>query len=362
MPPAQFRFDPLAFQNKIDYLKIVGNCRYSFARAVDEVFIDDKVNKGRAAGTIIIYDQDNCPIATFIGEIERKKFGKLPCSLNVISAFFGGLYISDKAWAQNEKLKNFLLLFVFPSYYAKKLKVDYIHLMLPPKVTIEYPEMISGLLPFYRCFVEVNSLLFTKLNEDLLSSFKYNTRYEIKKGIDSLREGEVLRDTDDILDHISRLNNSQASELKIQPKSADHFARIIRSQHFHSLIAVKDNQPVSMVVYTYWNGIATFNFNASTQIGKKLFINKALLFLAMKESSDRGAKYFVLGDGKEFFGNMINVAFFKKTFSTNEIINCQYIYPLSRIGHILVGIRQFRKNKLIRKTLIDDSNNRVINI
>jgi len=352
----QFKFEPLTHKNKNDYLKVVGNCRYAFARANEEVFIDYKINNGGAAGTVIIYDQDNNSIATFVGELERKKFKKIPVSMNSVSAFFGGLYVSEEAWKQKENLKNYLLLSVFPSYFAKELKASYIHLMLPPKLMIEYPEMISEILPFYWCFVEVNSLLFTPLDQDLLASFKYKTRYEIKKGLQHLSQIKVLRNTEDMHGHIMRLNHSQALELKIQPKSAEHFERIISSRYHHPLIAVENDQPLSMVVYTCWNGIATFNFNASTQEGKKLFINKALLFLAMKESYEKGAKYFVLGDGKEFSGNMINVAFFKRTFSTQEIINCRFMYPLSRIGHIILGIRQFRKINWIKNILVEDSN------
>jgi hypothetical protein len=356
MSREQFIFEPLYSKNKADYLKVVGNCSYAFARAFDEVFIDYKIDNGTAGGTVIIYDLNKKPIAAFVGEIERKKTGRIPFFLKTVTAYFGGLYISDDVWEQCDVIKSYLFLSVFPLYYRKKLKITYVTIMLPPKITIEKPEIIFKLLPFYGCETEINSLLYSPLSTDLLSHFKYNARYEIKKGLENLDQMEILRQNDNnIINYIKYLANMQAAELKIHPKPIQHFERILKSDYHQILVAVKDGQPLSAIIYTCWNGMATFNFNASTVEAKKTFVNKALLYTAMQESNGKGAKYFVLGDGREFSGNMMNVAFFKKTFATQEAINCRFMYPLTPLGHLVLGLRQFKKNRWISRALVGNS-------
>lgn len=355
MEMGNYRFEPLNNNNKADYLKVVENCKYAFARAFDEVFVDYKIESGSAAGTVIIYDQKGTPVAAFVGDLERRKAGRIPVYINFLAAYFGGLYIAEDAWDRSRDIKDFIILHVFPSYYEKKLRVAYVALMIPPKMTIEKPEMIFRLLPFYCCAAEVNTILYTPLSNDVLNSFKYNVRYEIKKGMGNLARMQVLRRTDgDILHHMMRLTTIQASALKIAPKPAEHFERILRSKYYNPLVAVMNGQPLAAIIYTCWNGMATFNYNASTYEAQKLFVNKALLYTAMRESFDMGAKYFALGDGKEFSGNMLNVAFFKRSFATHEAVYYRYLYPLSPLGHALLAVRQFKKAGLIRRTLMGE--------
>lgn len=357
----QYRYEPLSRGNLADYLAVTANCSYSFARDLEQHLLKCHLNDG-GTGRVVIYE-GKTPVAVFSGERTIERISRLPFSVNCLRAHSAGLLVAVTYMEKIESLREFVFVRLLNEYYLKTLNMDYVSFIAPPKVTITMPERVFQFVPFYSCLIDVNSLVYAKLGDNLLGSYKYNTRYETRKGLEALLKFQVLRGREiDVRKHLMPLVLLQAEELGLKPKPPEHFERLLKGNYHHCLAAVSEDGPLSALIYTCANGVATFTFNASSRDAKKMFINKGLLYTAMKESEQKGAEYFALGDGKEFSGNMLNVCFFKRSFANRETVNCRYIYPLSFLGHILIGFRQIRrmgqiKNALIGKQMLIKSGN-----
>ncbi|MBI5212503.1 MAG: hypothetical protein HY957_03910 [Nitrospirae bacterium] len=350
----KYTFKPLNKENIQDYLDVADNCSYSFAHDLEVSLLSKELDGKGDGGRIIIYETERKrPVAVFSGRMDKKKIGFTPFAFNVLNAPFGGILIDSGFVKEAALIRNFVLVNVFKEYYRNKLKIDYISLIVPPKLTIEEPSSIFKVLPFHSSMIDLNTILYAKLKDNILDELNSTTRYEIKKGLKNLSELKILNKSDSgFSEHFTCLMVMQADELGISPDSEISFANcVIASNCYHALVALENDEPLAAVIYSYRTGIATFSSNASSRKGKKLFVNKALLYTAMLDSMKLGAQYFVLGDGMEFVNNMPKVAFFKRSFSTNEVVNYRFIYPLSYMGYIATAIRNFGRLKKIQQAM-----------
>jgi hypothetical protein len=339
-----YRFEPLSQENKTTWLKVADECDYAPLNALDNSLIDMQL-EDRSAASAILYENDKA-VALFPGQIVIKNIG--PISMRIIQSRFGGLLITEDHISQASLLKDFMIREVLNEYYARRLKADYLELVLPPKVMIEKSSFIRTFLPFDKSDVGVNSILYTKLNDGLLDKFDYNVKWEIKKGLDNISRARVIEEKDiNALSIIAELEAAKASKLKIKAIPQSYFERFLHSSFYHIRIAVMDGRPVSAVIYTLCKDVSTFSYNTSTEEGKRNFINKALLYISMQNCHRAGARYFILGNGREYSGNtdeerqLKNLAFFKKRFSTDEVATFRFRHVLTKKGALALAIDRF---------------------
>jgi hypothetical protein len=222
-------------------------------------------------------------------------------------------------------------------------------------LSIELPALVHAVLPFSRSHVEVNSMLYVQLEGDFLVRFKPTVRREILKGLEHLRRASLVRSAGEderLIEHLVELEAEKAAELGIAPCAAAHFRQLIEDPWYHPLVALLDGRPAAAVISTCSNGVATFSFNASTRDGKRLFLNKALLYTAMLDNRARAARYFVLGNGRETPGwrirhgasqrNVPNVTFFKRSMATHEAACYRFLYPLTPLGQVMTALSQWQ--------------------
>lgn len=348
-----YSFKPLRADNKDVWLETAERCDYAPLNAFDEPLLDIQLKTNCAAGAILY--KGNKAVALLPGEILEKKM--TPASLRVVRSRFGGILVTNDNVSDILALRDFVFQKVLPDYYSKELKADYIDVVLPPKIMLEKPSCAHGLLPFYHGDVEINSILYVKLEDDLLGKLKYNNaRRHIKKGLENIEKLKIINsDGKDLFRHLSELEGAKATSLKIRGMPAHYLKRMLSSQFYHTLVAVSDDKPLSAVIYTCFNSIGTLRYNASSEEGKRLFINKGLLFLAMQDCRARGADYFLLGSGWEhpMDGSTKNqlqqLAFFKRCFSTDEATTYRFQYPLTFKGALALGANQMKKKRFFEE-------------
>lgn len=341
-----FRFEVLCKDNKHIWHETAEKCNYTPLNALEEPFLNLDSDSNRANYNIIIYEvKSGKAVALFPGEISEKKVG--PVTLRILKSWFGGLLVVDGDFRELQLLKDFVFRRIISYYYKRSSKIDYVEVVLPPKIMIENPCSAHNLVPFYKSSVEVNSILYVTLEQDLLGKFKYNVKWEIKKGLENINKIQMVQGKDkNILHYLLDLETQKASALGIEPIPVAYFEHILSSQFYYPIVAIADGCPVAALIYSSYKDVGTFRYNASNQKGKKLFINKGLLFFSMEQCRERGANYFLLGCGWEHAKDpkhkeqLRNIAFFKRSFSTHEATNYRFRLPLSYKGLIALGLDQ----------------------
>lgn len=345
---ASYRFEPLSRENRHVWLETAGRCSYATINVLDDLLLGLQIENGSSAH-IIIYENDS-PLAIFPGELSEKRFG--PAALRVLTSRFGGIFIADGQDHDLSSLKEFMRKQVLNGYYSVMRNVDYMDVVLPPKVMIEDPSGYRAMLPFPHGDMEANSILYATLEEGLLDKFKYNVKWEVRKGLEKISRVEVLNGRgNNIVEYLIELESQKAAKLKIKPVPASYFKRVLSSGLYHALVAVSLGRPLSAVIYTLCKDVGTFHYNASSPEGKKAFINKALLFRAMQICMENGARYFMLGNGWEMAndaaarGQLEKLSFFKRSFSTGEAVTYRFRYPLTRKGRLALFVKRSIRGK-----------------
>src|SRR3989338_9239139 len=170
-----FRFEVLTENNKNTWLDIAKKCSYAPVNALDEFFLDEQLENNCADGNAIIYERENnIPIALFPGVVEKRKRGLI--TLKILRSRFGGLLIDDNYSKDVLVIKNFVFRQIINKYYASKLRIDLVEVELPPKIIIDSPLIAFKIVPFYWSNVEVNSILYLKIDNDILGKLKHTVK------------------------------------------------------------------------------------------------------------------------------------------------------------------------------------------
>lgn len=348
MDSKAFRIEAVNDGNIRTWFESAAKCDYAPYNALDEKLGDLYLRKG-LCGSVMVFENGNpAPVALLQGEVIKKNAG--PFSLRIFSSKYGGLLLCREP-KERDALKVFTVNSLAGDYLTRRLKIDYIDMILPPLISIERPQMADKLLPFFQGQVEINSLLFARLEEGLLDRLSYNVKRETIKGLEILRTSKILRAGDPgIIDALADLEKQKAEFLHIEPVSRSHFERVLDPAGvYRAAVAVIGERPSCAVIYTICNGVSTFHHNASIGADRKTFANKGLLFNCMQEAKQEGAKYFVLGNGWERpktgseAGQLSKMTFFKRSFATDEVASPRYFCPLTNKGRLATALRRFKK-------------------
>lgn len=294
---------------------------------------------------IIVYKQKcedtKIPIAIFVANGLENRFNGF---IKILDAVFGGLFVAQKFWDEAWEIKSFFYEAVVIGYYAKKLSIDYINFLNAPLVSIEKREQVVICNPTYYAYVNNNTIVYTLLEGEFIQQLKQNSRYEIRKGMKFLEKNIVLNSKLDVVKHFHWLDHYKATSLSISKMPDNYFSDKLASRYYKSLVCLDKESlsPLCCVIYSVNGQIANFEYNSSTDTGKKTYANKALLYQAMQDSKFLGAKYFVLGNGYVEYGNMKAVTVFKKSMSTHESPSSIFKGPISLKGRVFITAMLFR--------------------
>jgi hypothetical protein len=338
-----YSFTKYKNETKDDWFSIVNQEKTLCINAKDEVLLEKNSDSN-----LIIYEEGinkKVPVAIFVSNGLSYKLNGF---IKILDANFGGLFISkiyiQKAW----DVKFFFYHKVVLEYFLKKLNVDFIDFMYPPLAAIETSSLSYISNPTPHAYVNNNSIVYMDLDGDFIQNIKSTPRYEIRKGLKFLNESIVLRsDEKNITEYFLYLDKFKAEKLAINQFTKDYFDELLASKFYKALVCV-DNvslKPLSGVIYSVDGEMGNFIYNSSTDEGKKHYVNKALLFLAMDESKSLGAKYFILGNGYVESGNMLSVTRFKRSMSSNEVECSIYRSPVSLKGKFYTSLLLFRKTQ-----------------
>lgn len=337
-----YSFNKYNSETKDDWFSIVNLDNILCINAKDEVLLERNSDIN-----LIIYKEEGggkkTPVAIFVS---NGLSSNVKGFIKILDANFGGLFILktylEKAW----EIKFFFYNKVVLGYFLKQLNVDFIDFMYPPLGAIETPSFsyISNPTPY--AYVNNNSIVYMNLDGDFIQNMKSASRYEIRKGLKFLDGNIVIKSNNkNMAESLLFLDNCKAKKLAISKFSKDYFEELLASKFYKALVCIdKDSQvPLSGVIYSIDGGMANYIYNSSTDEGKKYHVNKALLFLAMDESKQLGAKYFILGNGYVESGNMLSVTRFKRSMSSNEVACSLYRSPISLRGKLYASLQFFRR-------------------
>ena len=329
-------------ETKDDWFSIVNQEKTLCINAKDEVLLGQNSDFN-----LIIYQEKTnrkVPVAIFVSNGLSYKLNGF---IKVLDANFGGLFISKKYVQNSWDIKYFFYHKGVVEYFNKKFNVDFIDFMYPPLAAIEISSLsyISNPTPY--SYVNNNSIVYMDLVDDFIQNIKPSIRYQIRKGLKFLDESIVLTSDDkNITEYFLYLDKFKAEKLAINQFTKDYFDELLESKFYKALVCV-DNislKPLSGIIYSVDGEMGNYIYNSSTDVGKKSYANKALLFLAMDKSKSLGAKYFILGNGYLESGNMLSVTRFKRSMSSNEVECSLYRSPVSLKGKFYTSLLLFRNS------------------
>lgn len=340
-----YSFTKYKNETKDDWFSIVNQEKTLCINAKDEALLEKNSDFN-----LIIYEEGvnkKVPVAIFVSNGLSYKLNGF---LKILDANFGGLFISKKYIQKAWDVKFFFYHKVVLKYFLKKLNVDFIDFMYPPLAAIETSGLsyISNPTPY--AYVNNNSIVYMDLDGDFIQNIKSTPRYEIRKGLKFLDESIVLMSDDkNITECFLYLDKIKAEKLTINQFSKDYFDQLLASKFYKALVCVDkvSLKPLSGIIYSVDDEMGNFIYNSSTDEGKKFYVNKALLFLAMHKSKSLGAKYFILGNGYLESGNMLSVTRFKRSMSSNEVECSVYRSPVSLKGKLYTSLLLFRKSQSV---------------
>lgn len=338
-----YSFSKYKSETKDDWFSIVNQENTLCINAKDEVLLEKNSDFN-----LIIYEEgvnNKVPVAIFVSNGLSYKINGF---IKVLDANFGGLFILKKFVQKAWDIKFFFYHKVVLDYFLKKLNVDFIDFMYPPLAAIETSSFsyISNPTPY--AYVNNNSIVYMDLDGDFIQNLKSTARYEIRKGLKFSDESVVLMSDDkNMAEYFLYLDQFKAEKLSINQFNRDYFDELLASKFYKALVCIDkvSLKPLSGVIYSIDGGMANFIYNSSTDEGKKYYVNKALLFLAMDKSKLLGAKYFILGNGYLESGNMLSVTRFKRSMSSNEVECSIYRSPISLKGKLYTSLLLLRKIK-----------------
>lgn len=138
---------------------------------------------------------------------------------------------------------------------------------------------------------------FKFIEADFYKEFKKKTRYIIKKAESNLiyRKAEI---SDSI--HIFNLYEERMKNIKAKKKyflDLGTFDYLCNQQNSSIYLAYKGDLFVGFVCFLFDNEISHYHLSACNQIGRNFNANYLLLYLALKESFERGIKLVHYGGG-----------------------------------------------------------------
>lgn len=338
-----FSFKPLSDKTISDWQSVVQSCGYAPANALDVATLSRRDQKARA--DVVIYaGKGGDPVAVIPGDIVLQRQWRVP--FRSVRSYFGGLIIRDDCISRSEGIQAYAFTEIVRGYYRNILKIDFMDVGLPLRICIEDPGRAFSLVPFFDAHIALNSILYTDLRKDILGMLPYNVKRETTIGLGHLSKMRIGQTPDpEVFDAVKALDAEKASVLKVASFTEEYLRRITAGPWYHGFAAYEGSSPVAAVILTNANGVATYNYNASTAAAKKLFLNKALLYQAMLFARDHGASSFVLGHGYEHAHSqeqrkqLGRVTFFKRSFSTNETGFYLFSYGLNLKGKTAVSAR-----------------------
>ncbi len=338
MEAANFRCEALGINNAKDWLDAAGLCAYAPYNVFDPDFIERSSREGCGSLSVIIYEASSGkPAAIFPAELHVKSapFFKVRTAK---SAAYGGLMIAGGYIGQAGSIKKYFYENVISGYYRGRA-VDMVEVIPPPLLAIESPGLIHTAAPFYRAETEINSLLYCDLKGDFTAKFGYNVKRESLKGIDALNGLKLMTGPEEgIIGLLRDLESGKAATLNVDPIPGQALEKMLCSKVVTTVIAVSGGKALAAVSYSCRGRLATLHYNASTPEGKKSFVNKGLMLRCMLDCKDKGAEYFVLGNGWEHGRDrreseqLERMAFFKRSFSTSEASTFRFTSPLTLKG------------------------------
>ena len=303
----------------------------------DELIVNKEVN-------LIIYKKQKGsnfknPIAIFVSNGVLGKYYGLLRSLN---SAFGGLFIMETSLREIEEIRNFFKIKIIEKYFNRRLKIDFISLTSPPLAIIEQSKNLFQYNFSYYSYAGNNSILFVDLKDEFFRKLKLTVRNEISYGLDYLNRNLLLDErSDQLINHYVQLEEIKARRIGIAPLSRDYFEKRVSSSLYKCLVCIdlESLNPVSGIIFSLLGNIADFEYNSSSDIGRRTFVNRALLYHSMQISRDIGAKYFILGTGYIEGGNMASVTKFKKSMASEEVACSIFHIPVSLKGRLYIALR-----------------------
>ncbi|MDB9938786.1 hypothetical protein OAD78_06380 [Candidatus Thioglobus sp.] len=342
-----YSFSKYSKKCKLDWFYIANQELTSCINAQDELILE----KNRKFNLIIYKTEDGpdkkkVPIAIFASNgISYKANG----IIKELDANSGGLYIQRDFLRQSSAIKAFFLQEVVLNYFAKSCHIDFIHFMYPALAAIEKPESSFISNPTRYAHVNNNSMLYMNMEGDFIHNINRIPRQEINKGIRFIEKNILLKDKNEaMIEHFIYLDKCKSQRLSIKPFSRDYFEELLESKFYNFLLCLDKNTllPIGGFIYSLIGCVGDSIYIAGTVEERKLFVNKALTYLAMQECKLSGAKYFIIGHGYTD-GNMQAVTKYHRSISTNEIASYMFRSPISFKARIYTSLLLFRRREKI---------------
>ncbi len=338
MISADFRHEVLGVNNAEDWLNVAGECAYAPYNVFDPDFIERNTREGSNALSVIVYETSSGkPAAIFPAELYTKSASLIIIRIAKSSAY-GGLMIAGGYMREAGSIKRYFYENIISGYYRCKA-IDMVEVIPSPLLEIDFPGLTHAAVPFYRAEAEINSLLYTDLKGDFTEKLGYNVKRESFKGMDALKSLKVMTGSEEgAFGLLKGLECGKAATLNVEPIPGRVLEKMLGSRMVATVIAVSGGKALAAVSYSCRGKLATLHYNASTPEGKKSFVNKGLMLWCIQDCKNKGADYFVLGNGweqgrdKKESEQLERMAFFKKSFSTSESSTFRFSMPLTLKG------------------------------